>query len=86
MSAAILTTTPSPLSPVSQPYSAGREKKFSPTPTIMFWLLSCKERVYDDISEPDFSRKSLKYLDKFYKRHQDKALFGEGLGQIFFGY
>ncbi|KAL6568281.1 Methyltransferase-like protein 6 [Orobanche hederae] len=52
----------------------------------MFWLLSCKERVSDDISEPDFSRKSLKYLDKFYKRHQDKdeCQVGFGAGSTIF--
>ncbi|KAL6496940.1 hypothetical protein OROGR_028869 [Orobanche gracilis] len=61
MSAAIL-TTPSPLGPAILRRS--KKKSFPLTPNIRFWLLSFKDRVSDDISEPDCSRKSLKYWDK----------------------
>ncbi|KAI3455592.1 hypothetical protein Pfo_012255 [Paulownia fortunei] len=48
-------------------------RKISPLlPTIRFEPLSCTKRVFDDINEHYFSRKSLKYWDKFYKRHQNK--------------
>ncbi|GER53544.1 methyltransferase [Striga asiatica] len=67
MSAAVIT---SPLLH-SQPRAAYR-KNFSPLPTVKFELMSCTRRVSDDTNEHYFSRKSLKYWDKFYRSHQDK--------------
>ncbi|KAL3824473.1 hypothetical protein ACJIZ3_020502 [Penstemon smallii] len=42
------------------------------SPAVRFEPLSYKERVFDDNNEHYFSRKSLKYWDKFYKRHHNK--------------
>ncbi|KAL8458613.1 hypothetical protein ACS0TY_035380 [Phlomoides rotata] len=49
------------------------ERTVSPLSSYnQFKPLSCTGRVFDDKNEHYFSRKSLKYWDRFYKRHQNK--------------
>ncbi|KAL8043400.1 hypothetical protein ABFX02_09G117500 [Erythranthe guttata] len=41
-------------------------------PTSRFKTLSCTKRIFDDVNEHYYIRKSMKNWDKFYKRHQSK--------------
>lgn len=57
---------------IRSPFSVDRTV-LSLSPNNQFKPLSCKAQGFDDTNEHYYSRKSLKFWDKFYLRHQNKV-------------
>ncbi|XP_057771231.1 uncharacterized protein LOC130991125 isoform X2 [Salvia miltiorrhiza] len=74
---------------IRSPFSFDRTV-FPFSPNIQSKPLSCKAQAFDDSDEHYYCRKSLKYWDKFYQRHQnkffkDRHYLGKDWGKYFCG-